>query len=112
MNLEILVLLFTVGGSFSEAKITLAGQAKKANFQLNKYLYKFTFLPPRHKLYLFDKLILPILNYGSEVWGFSKATAVERVHLQFCKRQLGVKKTTQNDFIYGYLYYKALFTYH
>ena len=94
---------FTVGGSFSEAQITLAGQAQKAIFQLNKYLYKFTFLPPRHKLDLFDKLILPILNYGSEVWGFSKATAVERVHLQFCKRLLGVKKTTQNDFIYGEL---------
>ena len=43
------------------------------------------------------------MNYGSEVWGFSKATAVERVHLQFCKRLLGVKKSTQNDFIYGEL---------
>ena len=48
-------------------------------------------------------LILPILNYGSEVWGFSQANAIERVHLQFCKRLLGVKKTTQNDFIYGEL---------
>ena len=28
---------------------------------------------------------------------------IERVHLQFCKRLLGVKKTTQNDFIYGEL---------
>ena len=25
---------------------------------------------------------------------------IERVHLQFCKRLLGVKQTTQNDFIY------------
>ena len=95
--------VFTAGGSFSEAQNTLAGQAQKAIFQLNKYIYKFTFLPPRHKLDLFDKLILPILNYGSEVWGFSQANAIERVHLQFCKRLLGVKKTTQNDFIYGEL---------
>ena len=64
-------MVFTVGGSFSEAQNTLAGQAQKAIFQLNKYLYKFTILSPRHKLDLFDKLILPILNYGSEVWGFS-----------------------------------------
>ena len=28
---------------------------------------------------------------------------MERVHLQFCKRLMGVKKTTQNDFIYGEL---------
>ena len=95
--------VFTVGGSFSECQNTLAGQAQKAIFQLNKYLYKFTFLSPRHKLELFDKLILPILNYGGEVWGFSQANVIERVHLQYCKRLLGVKKTTQNDFIYGEL---------
>ena len=95
--------VFTAGGSFSECQNTLAGQAQKAIFQLNKYLYKFTFLSPRQKLELFDKLILPILNYGGEVWGFSQANVIERVHLQFCKRLLGVKKTTQNDFIYGEL---------
>ena len=95
--------VFPAGGSFSVAQNTLAGQAQKAIFQLKKYLYKFIFLTPRHKFDLFDKLILPILNYGSEVWGFSQANAIERVHLQFCKRLLGVKKTTQNDFIYGEL---------
>ena len=52
---------------------------------------------------LFDKLVSPILNYGSEVWGFYKSTAIETVHLQFCKKLLGVKQTTQNDFIYGEL---------
>ena len=83
--------------------MTLAGQAQKAIFKMMKYLYKFTFLSPRHKLELFDKLITPILNYGCEVWGFIQANAIERVHLQFCKRLLGVKKTTQNDFIYGEL---------
>ena len=77
--------VFPAGGSFSEAQNTLAGQAQKAIFQLKKYLYKFTFLTPIHKFDLFDKLILPILNYGSEVWGFSQANAIERVHLQFCK---------------------------
>ena len=66
-------------------------------------MYKFTFLSPKHKLDLFDKVIPPILNYGNEVWGFSQANAIERVHLQFCKRLLGVKKTTQNDFVYGEL---------
>ena len=28
---------------------------------------------------------------------------IERVHLQFCKRLLGDKKTTQNDFVYSEL---------
>ena len=70
---------------------------------MNAYLYKFTFLSPRHKLELFDKLVTPTLNYGSEIWGFIQGNTIERVHLQFCKRLLGVKKTTQNDFIYGEL---------
>ncbi|MCG8033307.1 MAG: reverse transcriptase family protein, partial [Candidatus Thiodiazotropha taylori] len=94
---------FTIGGSFAETQNTLSGQAQKAIFKMNKYVYKFTFLSPRHKLELFDKLIMPILNYGSEVWGFIQANSIERVHLQFCKRLLGVKKTTQNDFVYGEL---------
>ena len=96
-------IVFTSGGSFSEAQNTLAGQAQKAIFKMNTYLYKFTFLSPRHKLELFDKLVTPILNYGSEIWGFIQVNTIERVHLQFCKRLLGVKKTTQNDFIYGEL---------
>ena len=48
-------------------------------------------------LSLFDKLVTPILNYGSEVWGFCKANQIERVHLQFCKNLLGVKQSTQNN---------------
>ena len=88
-------LVFTVSGSFTEAQNTLSGQAQKAIFKLNKYLYKFTFISPKYKLDLFDKLISPILNYASEVWGFSQANSIERVHLQFCKKLLGVKKMTQ-----------------
>lgn len=41
--------------------------------------------------------------YGSEVWGFNKGKDIERAHLQFCKRILAVKQSTQNDFIYGEL---------
>ena len=52
---------------------------------------------------MFDKLVSPILNYAGEVWGFHKASTVETVHLQFCKKVLGVKRSTQNDFIYGEL---------
>ena len=52
---------------------------------------------------MFDKLILPILTYGSEVSGFSKADKTERIHLQFCKYLLGAKIQTQNNFIYGEL---------
>ena len=59
--------VFTTSGSFTECQSKLAGQAQKAIFKLNKYLYKFVNIAPKHKLELFDKFITPILNYGSEV---------------------------------------------
>jgi hypothetical protein len=46
---------------------------------------------------------MPILNYSSEILGFTNDISIERVNLQFCKSILGVKKTTQNDFVYGEL---------
>jgi len=88
-------IVFTAGGSFSDTQSTLAGQALKAMFKLNKYSYKFTALSVKHKLELFDKLVVPILNYGSEVWGFHNGHAIECIHMQFCKRFLGVKTCTQ-----------------
>ena len=41
------------------------------------------------------------MNYSAEVCFFCKADKIETVHLQFCKRLLGVKQFLQNDFIYG-----------
>jgi len=96
-------IVFTTGGSFNEAQNTLSGQALKALFTMNKYLYKFTDVTVKHRLDLFEKLIVPILNYGSEVWGFNKGQSIERLHLQFCKNILCVKRSTQNDFVYGEL---------
>ena len=96
-------IVFTTGGSFSDAQFTLSGQAQKAIYKLKRYLLKFENLSIEHKFELFDKLITPILNYGSEVWGFSQAKKIERVHLQFAKSLLCVKNTCQNDFIYGEL---------
>ena len=57
---------FSTGGSFTETHKTLSGQALKAIFKLNQYLYKFTDISPKHTLELVDKLITPILTYGGE----------------------------------------------
>ena len=57
---------------------------------------------------LFDKLVLPILMYGCEVWGFSKADQVERVHTSFCKSVLRIRRSSANYFCYGELGRKPL----
>ena len=57
-------LVFTTGGAFAETVEMLAGQARKATFNFNKYMHKFTQITPKRNLELFDKLIKPVLHYG------------------------------------------------
>ena len=63
---------------------------------MNKYLNKFTSLYVQHRLYLFEKLITPILN-------FAQGTCIERVLLQCCKRLLGVKNVPKMTLYNGEL---------
>ena len=58
-------------------------------------------LSPDTVIQLFESFVGSILNYGSEVWGFSKANQLERVHPKFLKRLLYVKRSTSNQAVYG-----------
>ena len=48
-------------------------------------------------------MILSILNYGCEVWGFHSCPDIERVHLKFLKQILKVKTQTSSASIYDEL---------
>ena len=50
---------------------------------------------------LFDSTVLPILLYGSEVWGYNNVDIIEKLHLRFLKILLNVKKSTPSCMIYG-----------
>ena len=102
-KVKYLGLIFSSNGSSQQTQLTLSEQASKAVFSLHKKLCRFKCLSISISIDLFDKFIDPILNYGSEAWGFHPAPNIERVQLRFYKRILGVKGTTQNDFIYGLL---------
>jgi len=53
-----------------------------------QYIFKHSLL-----CQLFDAFVSATLNYGSEIWGFSKSKEIERIHMKFCKRILGVKSS-------------------
>ena len=55
------------------------------------------------QLDMFDKAIVPILLYGSEIWGFENLDLIEKVHLRFCKIILNLKQSTPNSIVYGEL---------
>ena len=101
-NYTYLGLLMKYNGTFNDAKVKLVDQAQKALFALYTKIRNLN-IPLDIQLQLFDSLIEPILLYGSEVWGFENSAIVERVHLQFCKRILGVRKSTPNFMVYGEL---------
>ena len=78
----------------------LAEQASKALYSLSN-VFNDNVLCVQDKLKLFDSLVLPILMYGSEIWGFYKSNDIEKVHIRFLKQLLGVRKQTSNIDVYG-----------
>jgi len=43
------------------------------------------------------------LNFSAEIWGYHKGPDVEIVHTKFCRKLLGVKKSTNVNALYGEL---------
>ena len=64
---------FSSGVSFLQTFDYIGGQALKPVFALKQYLTVLKNITISHTHELFDKLILPILNYGFKVWSFSEA---------------------------------------
>ena len=88
------------GGSFIKATNTLAGKALRALnclFTITRSMQ----VPTNIMFNLFDTFVLSILNYASEIWGFSNAQNIERVHRKFCKWFLNVKMSTNNLSLYA-----------
>ena len=84
-------------GSAVEKQLTLA---KKAYFSLLSKIEKFN-LPLDIQFKLFDRLVIPVLIYGCEVWGYSNLNKIELFHRKFIKNSLRVHKFTANSIIYG-----------
>ena len=78
-------IMFSSTGKFSGTQQDLADSGLRALFSIQGIAYEL--IDPKPELFcmLFDRLVLPVLLYSSELWGLHTAAAVERVHLKFCK---------------------------
>ena len=92
-------ILLNFNGKFHVAQNQLALQCKKALFALKRKCCNMS-LNYITLLSLFDTYIGSIAHYGCEVWGFHRAPEIEKVHIDFCKNILGVKRSTPNAAIY------------
>ena len=50
---------------------------------------------------LFDSVILPILSYGSVIWGFQYYDEIERAYIKWCRWILGVPMHSVNEAVVG-----------
>jgi len=85
--------LFSKNRRFLVAKQHSVDQAKKALFGLYTNIRNL-YLPVDCQLKLFDNTVVPILLYACEVWGYGDLHLIEKVHTDFMKHILSVKKTT------------------
>ena len=92
--------LFSKSGSFYSAKKELVNQAEKAMYRLIRKSRSLV-LPLDLQIELYEKMVKPILLYGSEVWGFGNLDVLERSVLKFLKLILHMKSSTPNFMVYG-----------
>ena len=89
------------------ARKKLVDQAQKALYSLYKQICNIN-IPIDLQLKLFDALVYPILTYSADIWGFENKNIIEKIHLQFCKKILGVF-LGYNLFVIHFKIYHALY---
>ena len=98
-NLSPLV-LFAIYGNYKKMTKQIT-QARKALCCVNKGQEVTVTVPIDIQCRLFDHLVLPILLYGSEVWGYEDLLQVEVFHRKFLRLILHVNRCTPDCMIYG-----------
>ena len=93
---------FNYNNTFTKAIDNQLALARKAMFALLSRCQNLQ-LPLEITTSLFDKLVVPVLVYGCEIWGYSKLDKIELFHRKFLKQVLSVSKFTANAMVYGEL---------
>ena len=50
---------------------------------------------------LFDHTVLPILTYSAEIWGYENSVILERIHCEFMRKILHLRKSTPLYMLYA-----------
>ena len=94
-------LMLSSRNNWSKAIFTLASQASKALNMLSITRWKLEYFDFHTHFRLFDTMILPILCYGSEIWGYLHYDVLEKIQRKWCRKFLGVPNHTTNEAVLG-----------
>ena len=61
-------MVFSYTGSFTQTHLILAQQGRKAMFTLRSKMKRFVNINSVVYCDLFDKMVMPVLSYGCEIW--------------------------------------------
>ena len=92
-NSNIWVLHFLDLGHFVKPRNIYVNKPKSLCMVLLEKIRLFN-LPISCQFDLFDKVVLSVLIYGCEVWGYEDLLVVERIHLKFLKHIFQLKSST------------------
>ena len=92
--------LLTKNANFYKSKMLALHKGTKVVYEVLK-LGRIHSLSINCQLDLFDKMVKPTLLYGCEIWGLDNIEIIDRVHIQFCKLLLQLKRLTPTYMIYG-----------
>lgn len=92
-DFQYLGIKFSYNGKFTTAQKHLYERASKAMFSLLRKTRKLL-LPIDLQIDLFDKTVVPILLYGSEVWSSQLCNLANKLQLRFYKIILKLNKST------------------
>lgn len=94
---------FTTMLSVKQGTDHLVTKGKKAALYLCKAFQKCREMSKDTFFKIFDSKVQPTVLYSSEIWGLTRLDTIERVHIQACKRFLGVPIRTPSKMVYGEL---------
>ena len=94
-------LIFSSRLSWSPAKRNLAAKGIKSLYSIQSVIRKLGGFSVANAFKLFDSIVVPVVCYGSEVWGFELSECIERVQLKFCRFLLGVNSNASNQAVLG-----------
>ena len=75
--------VFGSSGKFAQGIDNILNQSYKALFSLKSVPSEYPEVTVKTQLQLFNTMVLPILNYGSEAWGFYKAEKLDTSYLGY-----------------------------
>ncbi|CAL4146663.1 unnamed protein product, partial [Meganyctiphanes norvegica] len=101
---------FNYNGTFNKAKAKQALQARKASYSLITRIKQLN-LTLEVSIELFERLIIPILLYGSEIWGFECPKQLQAMFNKTMRKFLKLHKFTPMCMINGELGLKDISEY-